>query len=854
VFVKQQVYILKQHISYSKSIHKIIGLLLFLLISTAKEHLHAQTNDSISKKRVTLNKSDFTSLVKYNAADSIYSDFKAQQLHLYGKAFLSYEGISMNAGYILVDFGKNEVLATYSKDTTTFNEGKPTFVENGDTMRAGSIRYNFQTKKGYIQELALKQQEYYLSMETAKRQANEEIHFVQGKFTTCSLEEPHYHFQLSKAILVPEKRIVTGPMNLWVMGVPTPLGLPFSILPQQKPTIKPNGVLMPQISIISPYGMGVQDLGFYQPINEKIQTSIYGTFYSRGTFGMRNKTDYNVRYKYKGSVDLGYTRFRYGWPNNNPINAFVIKWTHIQDAKANPNWTFNSAVNFNSRSTNKATLNVQNTEQYFENNLNSDIRLGRKFGAKPFSADLKLNMRQNSKSQLVDLTAPILNFQSTARIFPFKAINKIIGMTYAGEFQARSSFKDSYLKNKAFDSIASQFRTGANHRFNVQATFSLLRGAIRLSPSANYSQSYNFQTITKSVDASNKLIVDTLNSGGLEHVFNSSASLTSTLYSYYRFIGKRKTVLRHIMTPTVSFNYSPAIQLGLASYTDTSGKIINYSRFERSLYTSGIAQSNGRIAIGINNSFELKQKSSKDTITGFKKTRLIDNLYVSTDYDLYKDTMKWNDIAFRLVINPVETFNITINGVHSLYAWNKTTGISVQQFAFENNQGIGQLKSGSVSTSWTFTAKKNRDRLKNSSSNALNTWNPNYQQWINSPTQLILFDIPWKVSIEHILSLATNSNQTTFASKQYLPTHTLRLSGDFSFTENWKVASNLLLDVETGKITNFNINMFRNIHCWNVSFNWTPIGTNKNFFISLRGTAAALQNVNLNIRRPPVVF
>ena len=801
-----------------------------------------------------LNKSDFTSLVKYNAADSIYSDFDAQQLHLYGKAFLSYEGISMNAGYILVDFGKNEVLATYSKDTTTFKEGKPTFVENGDTMRAGSIRYNFQTKKGYIQELALKQQEYYLSMETAKRQANEEIHFVKGKFTTCSLEEPHYHFQLSKAILVPEKRIVTGPMNLWVLGVPTPIGLPFSILPQQKPTIKPNGVLMPQFSIISIYGMGVQDLGFYQPINEKIQTTLYGTFYSRGTFGFRNKTDYNVRYKFKGGIDLGYTRFRLGWPNKSPINAFVVKWNHTQDAKANPNWTFNASVNFNSRSTNKVTLNLQNTEQYFENNLNSDIRLGRRFSAKPISADLKLSMRQNSVSKLIDLTSPVLNFQTTSRIFPFKSINKTIGMTYAGEFQSRSSFKDSYLSNKAFDSIAQQFRTGANHRLNMQATFSLLNGAIRFSPSANYNQTYNFQSIVKSVDTNNQLQVDTLNSGGLEHVFNSSASITSTLYSYYRFIGKRKTVLRHVMTPTISINYSPAIQLGIANYTDTAGNVFNYSRFERSIYSSGIGSSNGRISIGINNSLELKQKSNKDTITGYKKTRIIDNLYISTDYDIFKDTMNWNDVAFRMVINPIETFNITINGAHSLYAWNTTTGVSNALYAFETNQGIGRLKSGSISTSWTFTAKKNRAQLKNSSSNALNTWNPNYQQWINSPTQLILFDIPWKISVEHIFSLASNFNQATFVSKNYLPTNTLRLSGDLSFTENWKVASNLLLDLESGKITNFNINMFRNIHCWNVSFNWTPIGTNKNFVISLRGTAAALQNVNLNIRRPPVVF
>jgi hypothetical protein len=108
--------------------------------------------------------------------------------------------------------------------------GQPIFVQGTDTVKTATLRYNFETEKAYIQEVAIKQDEFYLTMERGKRQANKEIHFVNGKFTTCNLAEPHFHFFLSRAILVPDKRIVTGPMNLWIMGVPTPLGLPFRIL------------------------------------------------------------------------------------------------------------------------------------------------------------------------------------------------------------------------------------------------------------------------------------------------------------------------------------------------------------------------------------------------------------------------------------------------------------------------------------------------------------------------------------------------------------------------------------------------------------------------------------------------
>lgn len=838
----------KRHSTLLESVFQGLIVVFFLLVVSS---IHAQ--DTLKPKRVVVNESDFDSKITYSAKDSMYADFKKKQLHLFGDAHFTYDGIDMRSGYILIDLGKKEMLATYSLDTNNQRVGEPIFTENGDTMRAGSIRYNFDTKKGYIQEVALKQQEYYLSMEVAKRQANDQIHFVKGKFTTCDLEDPHYHFFLSKAILIPEKRIVTGPMNLWIMGVPTPIGLPFAVLPQQKEREKPNGLVMPQISVISAYGMGFQDLGYYHPINEKVQTTAYGTFYSRGSFGVRSKTDYAVRYKFSGSVDVGYNRFRYGWPDTTVRNVASLKWNHVQDPKANPNWTFGAAINFNSNSTNKQTLNVQN-DQYFNNTLNSDIRLGRKFGSKPFSADLKLSMRQNATTKLVDLTAPVANFQTTTRIFPFKTINKIVGFTYAGEIQNRSSFKDRYLRNQSFDSIGQQFRSGANQRFNLQATISLFKGAIRLTPSANYTQFYNFQTIQKQVDTTtNTLHIDTLNKGGFSHSFTSSASLTTTLYSYYRFIGKRKSLLRHILTPTVSFNYSPALQTGNASYVDTFQVVHTYNKFENSIYTESFGKNTGKIAFSANNSFELKQKNDKDTLTGFKKTRIIDNLYLSTDYDIFKDSLNWSDLAMRLIINPVKSFNITINANHSWYSWNDTTGKTLNTFAHQTGQGIGRIKSGSIATTWTLTSRENRDKVQQAKSQLANNWNPQYQQWLISPTDLILFDIPWKLSFEHILSINLNTS-ASYSHQHYNATNTLKIAGDVAISQNWRIASTLLLDASTGKVTNLNLNLFRNIHCWNVTFNWTPIGTNKNFSIGLKGTASVLQNANINIRRPPIVL
>ncbi len=241
----------------------------------------------------------------------------------------------------------------------------------------------------------------------------------------------------------------------------------------------------------------------------------------------------------------------------------------------------------------------------------------------------------------------------------------------------------------------------------------------------NYTQFYNFQSIRKKVDTiTNQAIVDSINSGGFSHSINASASLTTTLYSYYKFIGKRNTLLRHVLTPTISFNYTPAIQTSILSYSDTLGKIIEYSPFERSIYQESLTKSSGRIAFGVNNSFELKQKSEKDTVTGFKKTRLIDNFLLNTDYDIFKDSMNWSDLNIRLVINPIQTFSVTINAIHSWYSWNETTGEQLSTYAVKNGQGLGRIRTSSVATSWVITTKKNREMVQQQQIEMAKIWNP----------------------------------------------------------------------------------------------------------------------------------
>ncbi|MGB0915656.1 MAG: putative LPS assembly protein LptD, partial [Crocinitomicaceae bacterium] len=325
---------------------------------------------------IVLNESSVDKPIFYSATDSIYSDLRKKQIHLYNKAKVDNGEIKINAGYILIDLNKNEVYATHLYDEDSNQVQLPKFSDGQEELTASSIRYNFDTEKGYIEEVAIKQDENYLYMEIAKRHANEEVHFRKGRFTTCDLKEPHYHFQLSKAVMVPGKRIVSGPMNLWVKGVPTPLGLPFSVIPQVEE--KSKGLIFPEIELLSAYGFGFRDLGYYIPINDKLQTTFYGTLYSRGSWGLRNQTDYAKRYKYAGKFELGFQQLKSGFPDNINNNKVTVTWNHNKNPKSSPYWKFNSRVHFISDNNSKSDID-QSTDDYFQNSFNSDINLSRSF-------------------------------------------------------------------------------------------------------------------------------------------------------------------------------------------------------------------------------------------------------------------------------------------------------------------------------------------------------------------------------------------------------------------------------------------------------------------------------------------
>lgn len=833
------------------------ALLIMCLNNKGYTQVVTDTVQPTLRDTLILNESAIDKPIFYSAKDSIYTDVKNKKVHLYKNATVDNGEIKIEAGYILIDLDKNEVYATYIYDVDSNRVQLPEFSDGSEKIEASSIRYNFNTEKGYIEEVAIKQDENFLYMEVAKRHNNEHIHFKKGRFTTCDLEDPHYHFQLSKAVMIPEKRIVSGPMNLWVQGVPTPLGLPFIIIPQMED--KSAGLLFPQIVPISQYGFGLQDLGYYIPINDRLQTTFYGTIYSRGSWGLRNRTEYAKRYKFKGNVDAGFQQFKSGFPTNVNQNKFSLAWTHNMDPKASPYWNFSSKVQFISDNNSQNNLDPLN-ENYFSNSFNSDINLRRLFPGKPVTSGLKISLRQNSISGNISVTAPVLNVNVT-RFFPFKKLTSKsnalsrIGITYNLEGKNSSSFGDTLLTNGNFEQIGDRFQNGFSQSMAIQTTASLFKNTWKFTPMISYGNKINFQQTKKRYDAvNNTTSSDTLQMADWAHSLTFTAQLNTTVYSYYKYVGKSEALLRHVLTPTFSFQYIPALNKRL-SRTDSVGVDMNpvtYSIFEQSLYKVGTTNNQALINFGFNNTFELKRRSDKDTITGYKKTRIIDALTINGSYDLLDTLTPLSNISLSLRISPVKWLNFVATSAFSPYNWNDSTGVSTNDYALSGSQKkLGRFINTNLATTVTLTSKESRKELESSLERLETDWNADYAYFLLHPEHAINFNIPWKVSLSHVYTIRRNTNQSTYINERWSQIQTLMANGDLSFTKRWKLASQINFDLKEYKVTNARFTLTRDMHCWALAFHWIPIGGNQSFLFSIRSTSRLFQDAKIDIKKPP---
>ncbi|OYT16744.1 MAG: hypothetical protein B7C24_06130, partial [Bacteroidetes bacterium 4572_77] len=269
-------------------------------LDTLRPLLDTTKKDTVFYQEEPLKSSVLDTKVEYPAQDSIRFDLRDKKVYMYNKAQVKYGSLDLQGDYMEIDFNKKEIFSQGVEDTAGVIVGKPIFKESDDEFGSEKMRYNFESKKGLITGVKTEESGGFLHGEVIKKMPDNTAYIKNGRFTTCSLDHPHFAFRFRRSKVIPGDKIVTGPAFFEIAHVPTPIMLPFGLFPNQQG--KQSGIIVPEFGEVDKMGYYLKDGGYYWAISDYLDFTLKGSVYSRGSWAINALSKYKKRYKYSGNL------------------------------------------------------------------------------------------------------------------------------------------------------------------------------------------------------------------------------------------------------------------------------------------------------------------------------------------------------------------------------------------------------------------------------------------------------------------------------------------------------------------------------------------------------------------------
>ena len=859
-------------------------------------------SDSI-KKRNTLN-----APVKMNAKDSVIIDLENKKfLYLYGKSSVKHEAMNLDGEIIEMNADKSEIHARFGVDSAGVKFGYPVFKSGEQETEMEKLWYNFNTEKMFTNNVITQQGEGYIKAQAAKRMPDETFHLHNGIYTTCDDPEcPHYHIVITKAKSRPGKSTVTGPVYLVLEGVPLPfIGLPFAYIPAT--SNYSSGILMPTWGTEMARGYSLTNGGYYFAFNDHVDLELRGEIYTKGSWGLSANSRYKKIYKYSGNFIASYLVTKIGdsdtkhLPNSDYSVSRDIKvaWSHQQDAKANPFGTFSANLNFSTSSYNRNNFGSSTLSQMTENTKASSVSYSYRSPSPnlPLSVNASASINQRSRDSTISVSLPDMTI-SLSNIYPFKRKEQIgpqlwyekIYMSYTGTI--RSSINNVKEKDFFNQNYIKDWKNGMKHNIPVSASFNLLR-YINISTSFNYSENWYSNRYDYGYDYAAKRVVpiDTIDGFFRTYSYNTSVSMNTKWYGTFKplpFLSHlfgdwvKKTEIRHVVTPTVSFSGAPDFSnpsWGMfkdVHYFDNTQldphRIQRISLYQNHLFGGPSAGRTGAINFTLDNNLEAKIPVSADST---RKVSIIDNLGLGTSYNFLADSMNWANINASIRLKIFKT-NLSFSGQFDAYKYNEN-GVHINEHRWKTGRGIGRLgRFMGTSTSYSYTfnndtfkklfGKKDNDSGDSGDNGSQNNEGDNDENAENQeatrPSRpslsgvkksegdfdsngYLIFDIPWSFTLNYSIGVAYDRQKFNKETREYpyRINQTMGFNGNFSPTKAWDINFGGSYDFEFKKVVNMHCGITRKLHCWNMSASLVPIGPYKNYSVTIQINASMLQDL-----------
>ncbi len=820
--------------------------------------------------------------VVYTAEDTIYHDIRNQRVYIYGNADLTYGDMHLNSEYIEIDFNTNELYAKGLPDTAGVIRGRPVFSEGMQSFQSEELRYNFDTRRGRTIGVVTEEADGFVHGDVVKLQPTREVHVSEGKYTTCSNSEPHFHIAFRRAKIIPDDKIISSFAYLVLRDVPTPLFIPFGFFPNKRG--QASGVLIPSYGESRNRGFYLENGGFYWGINEYLDLSIRGDIYSRGSWALRTGSNYSVRYRYSGSVNLSYAVNVLGernLPGYERSRDFRIRWSHSQAAQAHPTRSFRASVNAGSSQASR--FNPMSDADYLSNTFSSNVSYSRSWAGKyNFSANLRHS--QNTNTQMVDLGLPDITF-SVSRFHPFRRTGATgqmrwyedINVSYNMSARNQLSIVDSLLFTQ--DAL-SEFRNGIRHDIPVSYSTRILNH-FNFSSSVNYSERWYFSSIRKDWDDNivtvtptdtlyGNVVTDTVPGFKAAREFNFSTGLSTRLYGMMQFQSGPVSALRHVATPSLSFSMRPDFADPFWGYykeyyDPRSDQTVQYSIFENGIYGGPPAGRSGNLSFSVTNNLEMKLRNRRDPDAEDRKVALIDNFRISGGYDIARDSLNFSDIRLSGRTRLLGNFDISYSSSWTPYATGPE-GQRIDQFLWNTENRFLKLNNTSwaLNLNYSLSSRTESGRGSRNDGGGLTAEGtphgreqegiplngngmPEEELPVRHPTNGVDYSVPWNLTFTYSFNYnARYQHIDESMDRSYV--QNLSVQGDVHLTPKWRVGFRTGYDFDNHKLTYTSVDIYRDLHCWEMTFNWIPMGFRQSYNFTIRVKSSVLQDLKLTRR------
>lgn len=851
-------------------------------LQTDSTTLNVDSLSTITPDSLLLSETDFfPTSIFYDARDSIVFDLLSETVYLYGDAVVKYESIELRAEYIEYAMGKGQACANGVRDSLGVVVGVPILIDDGQQFSQKTMCYNFKTKRGTSHEVITNDGEIFVHSEVAKRQTNEWVHMKSGKLTSCDADVPHYHFYVGKAIVVPQDKIVTGPINLRVrvplpiieikggkrfkkpfglkLSLPdivkkTPLVLPFAFFPNKIESS--HGIILPSYGDSEVLGFFLQNGGYYLPINKHIDTRLLFDVYSRGSWSVQNLTSYNKRYKYNGTFNISRTVTKSGFselPSFSKNTNFFVRWKHSKDSKARPNSRFSADVNMGSSNNFRNNLN-SSQQDYVSSSFSSSVQWSRGWTGRPYNLAISARQNQNVTSGNVDVTLPSATFTVNRFNLPLGFLKKNtasskwfdkIGVTYSTRFDNVLNTTDKELRLNRANQLLNEARNGVKHTAAVSTSVKALNNFVSITPSFNYNEVWAFRQVERSFDEETQVASrDTVGGFRSGRSWSTSVNATTKLFGMYQFKrAKNVKAMRHVITPTLGLRYTPYRNYTEYGFFGDDGQLESYSPFDVAAFRPGNSQESGAVTFGLQNNLEIKVRDKKADKLAWKKVKLLEGFNVSSSYNMLADSMNLADFNIRAFTTIYKNLKLSMNSALSPYDRN-LEGIQVGDYLWDTQRKLVRMRSLDGSLRMQFSSKNTQDfnEVPQGATQEEIDFIKNTQNDYVDLTQ------SWTLNVGYTFNLRKNWDKEALRDTIALR-HAITMNASVNVFRNWFLTYDGGYDLQNKDFTPTTISLYWDLHCWEFAFNWIPFGDRRSYNVQLNVKSSLLKDLKLQKRQ-----